>query len=90
LPDSMQHMSLSIPPALPIPSRAPTPTTRTAAESRLVLHFRSYIIDRLVPSPIKDSQSGSPRPGPIGDIFETAANKFPPVSCSRVSIIDQN
>jgi hypothetical protein len=89
LPDSMQHMSLNIPPALPVPSRSTTPTTRTAAESRLVLHFRSYIIDRLVPSPIKDSQSGSPTPGPIGDIFENAANKFPPVSCIRSSTIDQ-
>jgi hypothetical protein len=79
LPDSMQHMSLNIPP-LPVPSRSTTPTTRTAAEGRLVLHFRSYIIDRLVPSSIKNSQNGSSRPGPIGDIFETAANKFPPVS----------
>lgn len=81
LPDSMQHMSLNIPPAFPAQSRSTTPNTRTAAESRLVLHFRSYIIDRLVPSSIKDSQNGSPRPGPIGDIFETAANEFPPVSC---------
>jgi hypothetical protein len=90
LPDSMQHMSLNIPPALPVPSRSTTPTTRTAAESRLVLHFRSYIIDRLVPSSIKDSQNGGPRPGPIGDIFETAANKFPPVSCnSDTCIIDK-
>jgi len=80
LPDSMQHMSLNIPPALPVPSRSTTPTTRTAAESRLVLHFRSYIIDRLVPSPMKDSQNGSSRSGSIGDIFETTANKFPPVS----------
>jgi hypothetical protein len=79
LPDSMQHMSLNIPPALPVPSRSTTPTTRTAAESRLVLHFRSYIIDRLVPSTMKDSQNGSSRPGSIGDIFETTANKFPPV-----------
>jgi hypothetical protein len=88
LPDSMQHMSLNIPPALPAPSRSTTPTMRTAAESRLVLHFRSYIIDRLVPSSIKDSQNGSSRPGPIGDIFETAAKKFPPVS-SILNIIDR-
>jgi len=80
LPDSMQHMSLSILPAMPAPSRSTTPTTRTAAESRLVLHFRSYIIDRLVPTSIKDSRNGSPRSSPIGDIFETEANKFPPVS----------
>jgi hypothetical protein len=89
LPDSMQHMSLNIPPALPVPSRSTTPTTRTAAESRLVLHFRSYIIDRLVPSSIKDSRSGSPAPSPIGDIFENAAKKFPPVSYIRSDITDQ-
>ena len=87
LPDSMQHMSLGIPPTLPAPSRSTTPTMRTAAESRLVLHFRSYIIDRLVPTSIKDNRNGSSRSSPIGDIFETEAKKFPPVSCT-INVVD--
>lgn len=80
----MQHMSLSIPPpSSSASSQSTTPITYiTAAESRLISHFRRYIIDRLVPKTIEDTYSGSSTPGPIREIFEMEAAKFPPVRMS--------
>jgi hypothetical protein len=78
LPETLQHMSLSMPP--PSASlQVSTPIAyMSAAESRLVSHFRRYIVTRLVPKNIEDNYGiGSP---PIRDIFENEAAKFPPVS----------
>jgi hypothetical protein len=78
LPETLQHMSLTVPPHSSTSSQASTPVTYiSAAESRLVSHFRRYIVTRLVPKNIEDNYGiGSP---PIRDIFENEAARFPPV-----------
>lgn len=83
LPETLQHMSLSVPPPLYTSPPASTPSGYiTAAEGRLVLHFRRYIVTRLVPRNIEHNYGvGST---PMRDIFENEAAKFPPVStCPR-------
>lgn len=79
LPETMQHMSLSITPSSTTSSQPNTPITHvTAAESRLILHFRQYIVARLVPEDINPVGSNL-TPGSMRDIFEVEAAKFQPV-----------
>lgn len=78
LPETLQHMSLSVPPASSTSSQSSTPVTYfSAAEGRLVSHFRRYIVTRLVPKHIEENYGvGSI---PIRDVFEDEATRFPPV-----------
>jgi len=78
LPDTLRHMSLSIPSASSTSSQSSTPVTNfPAAEGRLVAHFRRYIVTLLVPKHIEDIYGvGSV---PMRDIFEDEATRFPPV-----------
>jgi hypothetical protein len=87
LPETLQHMSLSMPPSSTTPSQASTPVAFIpAAEGRLVSHFRRYIVTRLVPKDIEDNYGvGSV---PIRDIFENEATRFSPVS-NILSIVDR-
>lgn len=78
LPETLQHMSLSVPSVSSTSSQASTPVTHySPAEGRLVSHFRRYIVTRLVPKNIEENHGvGST---PIKDIFEDEAAKFPPL-----------
>lgn len=71
-------MSLTMPPPSTTSSQASSPIAYiSAAEGRLVSHFRRYIVTRLVPKNIEDNYGvGSV---PIRDIFENEATRFPPV-----------
>jgi hypothetical protein len=88
LPDTLQHMSLSIPSTSSASSQSSTPVTYfSAAEGRLVSHFRRYIVTLLVPKNIEDIYGvGSV---PIRDIFEDEATRFPPVSGVLMSVQDR-
>jgi hypothetical protein len=78
LPETLQHMSLSVPSVSSTSSQSNSPVTyHSPAEARLVSHFRRYIVTRLVPKNIEDNYGvGS---APIRDIFEDEATRFPPV-----------
>jgi hypothetical protein len=88
LPDTLQHMSLSIPSTSSASSQSSTPITHfPAAEGRLVAHFRRYIVTRLVPKNIEDIYGvGSV---PMRDIFEDEATRFPPVRSILVPVKDR-
>lgn len=84
LPESLQHMSLSMTPSSGTSSQPTTPSAYVSpSESRLVSHFRRYIVGRLVPNPLEDTPSDNLTPGSIRDLFELEATKFPPVSRSH-------
>lgn len=87
LPETLQHMSLSVPSVSSTSSQASTPVTYyPPAEGRLVSHFRRYIVTRLVPRNIEENHGvGS---APIRDIFEDEATRFPPVSSISVPVKD--
>jgi hypothetical protein len=78
LPETLQHMSLSVPSVSSTSSQSNSPVTyHPPAEGRLVSHFRRYVVTRLVPKNIEDNYGvGS---APIRDIFEDEATRFPPV-----------
>lgn len=79
LPETMQRMSLSITPSSATSSQPTTPVTHmTPAESRLISHFRHYIVSRLVPKDLIPASSQL-NPSSTRDIFETEAAKFQPV-----------
>lgn len=87
LPETLQHMSLNVPPSSYTSSQPSTPTGYIpAAEGRLILHFRRYIVTRLVPRNIEYNYGVGT--APLRDIFENESAKFPPVSTkSKVSFV---
>lgn len=88
LPETLQHMSLSVPSVSSASSQASTPVTHyPPAEGRLVSHFRRYIVTRLVPKNIEDNYGvGST---PMRDIFEDEAARFPPVRSISMRVKDR-
>jgi hypothetical protein len=78
LPETLQHMTLSVPSISSASSQSNSPITyHSPAEGRLVSHFRRYVVTRLVPKNIEDNYGvGS---APIRDMFEDEATRFPPV-----------
>lgn len=79
LPETLQHMSLNVPPSSYTSSQPSTPTGYIpAAEGRLILHFRRYIVTRLVPRNIEYNYGVGT--APLRDIFDNESAKFPPVS----------
>ena len=85
LPETLQHMTLSVPSVSATSSQSSSPLTYfSPAEGRLVSHFRRYIVTRLVPKNIKDNYGvGS---APLSDIFEDEATRFPPVSSVLMAV----
>jgi hypothetical protein len=83
LPDTLQNMTLAPAQFFPLTqsvSEPASPQTRmTAAEVRLVLHFRHYIVQRLVPPVYDGLITNSSSPGSTRDIFEIESARFKPL-----------
>jgi len=83
LPEHMRHMSIA-PPLAPLVRTATYPVASvlrmSAAEARLVSHFRGYVVQRLVPPVFDGLLTSNLSPGSTRDVYEIESARFPPVS----------
>lgn len=84
-PETVQaHAAIHLPQLTRI-STAPSVAygSMSAAESRLVSHFRRHIVLRLVPRVLDGLATDMLTPGSVRDMFEVESARFPPVSLAR-------